>query len=179
MKNTFWIYLFLFTINFSFSQGLQIKKAELLVETAKPNSDERVQLISKDLDIIYLNNNPEIVSKGNLSLSSLKTSDVYLQELINDYSNTNIEFNMVFKNDQFLGKSNLESSFKSVIEITINNIIEEIPVEVIVSNSKGNQKNYYFIVVNGRLLLSKFDVEISSIEDEIVFSYRQNVEVSN
>jgi len=179
MKNTIWIFLFLFTINLSFSQGLQIKKAELLIETAKPNSDERVQIISKDLDVNYLNNNPEIVSKGTLTLSSLKTDNIYLQELINDYSYTNIEFTMVFKNDQFIGQSNIESSFKSVINITINNITEEIPVEVIVSNSKTNQKNYYFIVVNGRLLLSHFDVEISSVDDEIVFSYRQNVEVNN
>ena len=179
MKNIIFIYLFIFTLSVTYSQNILIKKAELIIEAGTITNNEVVKIISKDLDVNYINNRPEIISKGKLILSSLKTDDIYLQELITDYSQTEIEFNMVFKNEQFSEKSNLEFTFKSIIQIKINNISEEIPVQVMVSNSKTNQRNLYFIIVSGALLLSNFEIEHISLKDEINFSYRQNVEVNN
>jgi hypothetical protein len=178
MKTTFWISLLLIS-SIAFGQKLQIKKAELLLEVGTKTSDEIIQINSADLDVQYINNKPEINSEGEMLVGSLETEDVYIQELIKDNSSEKVEFDMIFKNNQFANRSNLEFAFKSVLKLTINNITEEIPVDVLVSNIKSNQTNFYLINVSGNFLMSKFELEISSLDDEVRFSYRQNVQVRN
>ncbi len=178
-KIIIWISIIIIASNFTFGQKLFIKKAELQLDAKTKTEQEAVQIKSSNLDVNYINNQPEIVSKGKIRLSSLKTNHINLQDLISEYSSEEISFDMIFFTEQFQNRSNIEFSFNTVINLTINYITQEIPVTVIVSNSKTSQTNFYFINVNGSFSLSNFDVEIRFIEDDINFSYRQNVQVKN
>lgn len=179
MKKIILISILLSISGLLFSQQIALRKAELILESQQKTDETKVQVKSSELNVQYINNQAEIKSEGKLMLGSLTTTDHYLQELINDYSSTEIEFSMIFKNEQFIDRSNIEFSYKSVMQLNINNIVKEITVTVIVSNSKSSQSNYYIINVSGEFLLSDFDVEITSLKDKITFLYKQNATVRN
>ena len=114
-----------------------------------------------------------------MEIGTLKTSDSTLQMLIDEYNNKLIHFNMLFPVEQFQNRSNTEFSFNSILSLLINHIQNDIPVTVIVSNSKSSQSNFYFISVSGTFSLNDFDITIEHLDDNINFSYRQNVQVKN
>jgi len=165
--------------SFAFGQKLFVKNADLVLEAKTQTEHASVVVTSKQLNINYTNKRPEILSKGSLQIGSLKTEHIHLQDLINKYSSEDIEFDLTFFTEQFQDHSNLEFSFNSVINISINNITKEIPVTIIISNSKTTQTNFYLISVRGTISLEDFDIEISFLENDVNFSYRQNVQVKN
>ena len=165
--------------NIIFSQKLFVKNADLVVEAETSAEQASVLINSKKLDIIYIDNQPETLSKGDLQIGSLETEHIHLQDLINKYGNEHIGIELSLLTNQFQNQSNLESSFNSVINVNINNVTKEIPVTVIISNSKTPQSNLYLISVQGTLSLDDFDIEINFLKNIIDFSYRQNIQVKS
>jgi len=179
MKILLWISISLLSFSFSLAQELDIKKGELLLEAETKTEEASVQIKSTGIDVKYINNHPEIKSEGKFNIGTLNTENINLKDLINEYSSSEVTFNMIFLTEQFANRSNIELSYKSIMNITINNITIETPVIVIVTNSKSSQNNWYYINITGEISLEDFNLEISFLNKIVNFSYRQTVQVRN